>query len=624
MPHRLVEIKLLYWVTIVQPRSRLLSNIRVKSMTRFMIRVSMLALIALCLGASLSAAPKLRLRMPGSLPSENPFDRPVWVASGTNGPTDLAFHAYNGGDGALDVQVSGSAPWLTPQVDAAGPCPFDGSQSCRRVRVLFATGALADGTYEGKVTVRATAAIDAPQTVAVKVYVGGNVPSEIHLYVPPTAGASDAIIFNTPGKTGMSPTSVVPAGSFLSVSDNHGGSFRNVYDHRIAGTYQSGGAGNKPGTVTVSGSSFDADNGAIPVTLHVTASPIGVLSQQQVTINAAEGLDPVDAVVAVSNRGSGTLAVSGVTAAADDAGTWLSTTVLGDNAYGIHAAVGGLAAGLYQGTVTINSNAANSPHVVRVALLVETRSGPISFYRGAVNGANFEASRPLSPGVIGSVFGTQMSDAVAGAATVPLPKEMEGAKVLIDGIEAPLFFVSYGQVNFQVPYEVAPGERTLRVTRGGQAGNEISIQVASLSAGIFRLGIGEYGAIRNASKNNFPFPASFQQQYGIPASPALPGDVLEIYATGLGPLSRTVVSGAGAPNAEPLARALTDIKVLFSNPNPNVFGRTPQFIGLSPNFVGLFQVNVEVPISASPNARTPIFLDVPAVGLSNRVEIAVE
>jgi uncharacterized protein (TIGR03437 family) len=593
-------------------------------MTRFMIRVSMLALILLSLGISLSAAPKLRLRMPGALASENPFDQPVWIASGANGPTDLAFYAYNGGDGSLAVQASGSAPWLTPQVDAAAPCPFDGSISCRRIRVLFQTGALADGVYEGDVIVTATAAIDAPQTVPLKVYVGGNVPSEIHLYVPPTAGASDVIIFNTPGKTGMSPTSVVAAGEFLSVSDNHGGSFRNVYDHRIAGTYQSGGAGDKTGTVTVSGSAFAADNGAIPVTLHVTASPIGQLSQSLVTIHAAEGAAPADPVVALSNRGSGSLAVSGVTAAADDSGTWLSTTDLGNNAYGIHAAVDGLAAGLYQGTVTINSNAANSPHIVRVALNVATRSGPISFYRGAVNGANFEASRPLSPGVIASAFGTQMSDAVASAPSVPLPKEMEGTKVLIDGIEAPLFFVSYGQVNFQVPYEVAAGERTLRVIRDGQEGNEISIQVAPLSAGIFRLGIGEYGAIRNASRNNFPFPASFQQLYDIPASPALPGDVLEIYATGLGPLDRTVVSGAGAPNAEPLARALTDIKVLFSNQNPNVFGRTPQFIGLSPNFVGLFQVNVAVPISASPNDRTPVFLDVPGVGLSNRVEIAIQ
>ncbi len=585
-------------------------------MTRFMIRVSMLALIALCVGASLSAAPKLRLRMPGTLPSENPFDRPVWVTSGTNGPTDLAFHAYNGGDGALDVQASGSTSWLSPQVDAATPCPFDGSKSCRRIRVLLQAGALADGTYEGVVTVTATAAIDAPQTVAVKIYVGGNAPSAIHLYVPPTAGASDAIIFNTPGKAGMSPTNVVAAGSFLSVSDNHGGSFRNVYDHRIAGTYQGGGAGDRSGTVTVSGSAFAADNGAIPVTLHVTGSPIGVVSSS-VSINAAEGVQPPDAVVAVSNRGLGSLAVSDVTAEADDAGTWLSTTDLGNSAYGIHAAIDGLTAGLYQGTVTINSNAANSPHVIRVALQVATRSGPISAYRGAVNGANFEASRPLSPGVIASVFGSQMSDGVAGAPSIPLPKEMEGTKVMIDGIEAPLFFVSSGQVNFQVPYEVGAGERTLSVLRDGQPGNEISIQVAPLSAGIFRLGIGEYGAIRNASKGNFPFPASFQQQYNIPASPAVPGDVLEIYATGLGPLSRTVVSGAGAPNAEPLARALTDIKVIFSNPNPNNFGRTPQFIGLSPNYVGLFQVNVAVPISASPNARTPIYFDVPGVGLAS-------
>jgi uncharacterized protein (TIGR03437 family) len=595
-------------------------------MTRFMIRVSTLALIAFCLGASLSAAPKLRLRMPGMLPSENPFDRPIWIISGTNGPTDLAFHAYNGGDGALMVQASGSAPWLTPQVDAAAPCPFDGSKSCSQVRVLLQTGALEDGTYEGTVTVTAAAAIDAPQTVPVKVYVGGNAPSAIHLYIPPTAGAADSIIFNTPGKSGMSPTAVAPAGAFLSVSDNHGGSFRNVYDHRIAGTYQGDGEGDKSGTVTVSGSAFAADNGAIPVTMYVTSSPIGVVSPL-VTIHAAEGVAPPDTVLAVTNRGLGVLAVSGVTAEADDAGTWLATTDLGDNAYGIQAAVDGLTPGLYQGTVTIASNAANSPHVVRVALQVGTRSGPISAYRGAVNGANFEPSRPLSPGVIASVFGSQMSDGTAQAPIVPLPKEMEGTKVLIDGIEAPLFFVSSAQVNFQVPYEVAPGERTLTVMRDGQVGNEISIQVQPLSAGIFRLGIGEYGAIINATKKNFPFPASFQQQYGINASPALPGDVLEIYATGLGPLSRAVASGAGAPDGTPgndLAVALTDIKVLFSNQNPNVFGRTPQFVGLSPNFVGLFQVNVAVPLSSAPNPRTPIFLDVPAVGLSNRVEIAIE
>lgn len=591
-----------------------------------MIRVPMLALIALCLGATLSAAPKLRLRMPGMLPSENPFDRPIWVTPGTNGPTDLAFYAYNGGDGALMVEASGSAPWLTPQVDAAAPCPFDVSKSCRKVRVLLLTGALADGTYEGAVNVKAPTAIDAPQTVDVKIYVGSNTPSEIHLYVPPTAGAVDSIIFNTPGKSGVTPTTVVAAGAFLSVSDNHGGSFRNVYDHRIAGTYQGDGQGDKSGTVTVSGSSFAADNGAIPVTMHVTSNPIGVVSPL-VTINAAEGVAPPETILAVTNRGSGTLAVSGATVATDNQGAWLTATDLGNNAYGLQVAVAGLTAGLYQGTVTIASNAANSPHVVRVALQVGPRSGPISAYRGSVNGANFEPSRPLSPGLIASVFGSQMSDNVAQASSIPLPREMQGTKVLIDGIEAPLFFVSSSQVNFQVPYEVGPGERTLTVMRDGQVGNEVSVQIQPLSAGIFRLGIGEYGAIRNATKNNYPFPASFQQLHGINATPALPGDVLEIYATGLGPLSRSVTTGAGAPNGTPgndLARALTDIKVIFSNPNPNVFGRTPQFIGLSPNFVGLFQVNVAVPLSAAPNARTPIYLDVPAVGLSNRVEIAVE
>lgn len=595
-------------------------------MTRFMIRVSLLALV-LFMGTtvSLQAAPQLRLR----LPIDNTLDRAVWVNSGSNGPSNLEFHAYNVGDGALDVQVSGTAPWLVPQVDASAPCPFNGSISCRRIRVLFQSGALPDGTYEASIVVTATAAVDAPQTVPVKIYVGGNVPSAIHLYVPPTAGASDSIQFQTPGQQGVPPTGVGSAGSFLSVSASHNGSFREVYDHRVTGTFQAGsGVGDKAGTVTVSGSVFAADNGAVPVTLHVTNGPIGQLSTSRALINTAVGLAAPDYVVSVSNRGSGALAISSADISTDDSGTWLQATDLGNNAYALHTTTDGLPAGRYQGTVTINSNAANSPHIVRVTLQNAARSSPFSYYRGAVNGANFEASRPLAPGAIASVFGEQLADMVASAQAVPLQKEMGGVKVLVDGIEAPLFFVSYGQINIQVPFEVGPGQKILQIMRDGQLGNQVSIQVDPFSAGIFRLGIGEYGAIRNGSKNNFPFPASFNQQYGILAAPAQPGDVLEIYATGLGPLNRQVASGAGGPNGTapsgPVAHALTqNIKVRFSE-NLLTFGQTPQFIGLSPNFVGLFQVNVAVPISTSPNPRTPVLLDIPGKGLSNRVEIAVQ
>jgi uncharacterized protein (TIGR03437 family) len=592
-------------------------------MTRFMIRVSLLALVLTSATASLFAAPQLRLRMPGSQPAENPFSRAIWVASGSTGPANLEFHAYNGGDGSLDVQVSGSESWITPQVDAAAPCPFDAGLGCRRVRVLLATGALSDGTYEGVVTVTATAAIDAPQTVAVKIYVGGNVPAEVHLYVPPTSGSSDFILFQTPGLQGQPPTGVVPAGSFLSVSASHNGSFRQVYDHRVTGTYQSGGVGDQSGSVTVSGSAFAADNGFLPVTLHVTSGAIGQLNSQQTTITAPEGMAGPDFTISVSNRGSGSLTVSSADVTTDDAGTWLSANSAGNNTYALRATTDSLAVGSYLGTVLLNSNAANSPHRVRVKLQVTARTGPVSFYKGAVNGASFETTRPLAPGVIASTFGAQLTDATASASTLPLPTELSGTKVLINGVAAPLYFVAAGQVNFQVPYGVPEGQGTLQMMRDGQMGNPVSIQIDSFSAGVFRIGIGEYGAIQNASQGNkFPIPTALGLQFGLETAPARPGDVLVIYATGLGPLDNAVQSGAAAPDS-PLARAIVIPTVNFGSSFAGPLA-TPIFVGLAPGFVGLFQVNVVIPPDMATNPNTPVTLDIPNKGATNRVEIAIQ
>jgi hypothetical protein len=58
-------------------------------MTRFMNRVSLLALVLVSATISLVAAPQLRLRMPGSQPAQNPFSRAIWVASGSSGPTNI-------------------------------------------------------------------------------------------------------------------------------------------------------------------------------------------------------------------------------------------------------------------------------------------------------------------------------------------------------------------------------------------------------------------------------------------------------------------------------------------------------------------------------------------------------
>ena len=72
---------------------------------------------------------------------------------------------------------------------------------------------------------------------------------------------------------------------------------------------------------------------------------------------------------------------------------------------------------------------------------------------GVVNGASF-SNQPITAGLMGSIFGTNLAFFTLTANSVPLPSTLGGSSIQIDGVAAPLFFVSPGQINFQVPWEL--------------------------------------------------------------------------------------------------------------------------------------------------------------------------
>ncbi len=72
---------------------------------------------------------------------------------------------------------------------------------------------------------------------------------------------------------------------------------------------------------------------------------------------------------------------------------WLSTEDLGNNIFFIRATVAGLEMGLYEGELSFNSNAANSPLRIPVALEVRESSAPEALFSGVVNGASFDPSK---------------------------------------------------------------------------------------------------------------------------------------------------------------------------------------------------------------------------------------
>jgi len=234
---------------------------------------------------------------------------------------------------------------------------------------------------------------------------------------------------------------------------------------------------------------------------------------------------------------------------------------------------------------------------------------------GTVNGASF-SDRPVAVGSIASTFGHNLAFSPAVAGSLPLPFSLGGAVLRLAGRAVPLIFVSPQQINFQVPWELAGLDSAIvQVSVGGVAGTTQSVRLAEYSPAIFTLsqsGSGQ-GAVLIGNTSEVAAPVG-----SLPgARPALRGEVISIFCTGLGPVSNPPASGAPAP-ADPLSVALTLPTVTFGNTLASVV-----FAGLAPGFVGLYQVNVEVPADAPTGDSVPLAITMGGVQ-SSTVTIAVQ
>jgi uncharacterized protein (TIGR03437 family) len=222
-------------------------------------------------------------------------------------------------------------------------------------------------------------------------------------------------------------------------------------------------------------------------------------------------------------------------------------------------------------------------------------AAPAVFPGGIVNAASFAKDGAVAPGSIISVFGRNMSTGQGGAASLPLPTNLAGATLSIAGADVPLFYSSTGQINAQLPYELAANARQQVVVKAADFLTvPETVTVAEARPGIFttnQQGTGQ-GAILNASGAL------------ADASGAVPvGGVVQIFATGLGMTNPAVPSGQPAPGAEPLARVAAPVTVRIGGQDAEV-----QFAGLAPGFVGLYQVNAVVPAGTAPGSAVSVVI----------------
>jgi uncharacterized protein (TIGR03437 family) len=220
------------------------------------------------------------------------------------------------------------------------------------------------------------------------------------------------------------------------------------------------------------------------------------------------------------------------------------------------------------------------------------RQTPVYSEASIVNAAT-NVPGPLAPLGLVSLYGKDL--AVVSRAITPadirngqLPTTLigTGVSIAIDNISVPILFVSPGQVNFLIPGNIRPGRRTLRLLANGKSGPDIQVQIADSSPGMFQL---DANAVIATLANGSLITAE---------SPAAPGDVLIIYAAGLG-ATQPAISGLMIPVAAAPISARSNFAVLLNDkpiPDENIL-----YAGLTPGFAGLYQINCRLPAETPPN-----------------------
>jgi len=247
------------------------------------------------------------------------------------------------------------------------------------------------------------------------------------------------------------------------------------------------------------------------------------------------------------------------------------------------------------GLSTVDNNNYELQLGVRAA--AATGTGVFVNPQGVLNAGSFApVGAPLSPGSFFTIFGGGLSSATTVAASLPFPTTLNGVQVLVNGMAAPLYFVSTGQISALVPFGATGSTATVQVVNGAARSNSVELPLGRTSPGIFTIppaGTGPAALLR----------ADFTLI--SPTSGARRGDTVQLFLTGLGAVSPAGRDGAAA-SASPLSLVTADVKVYVGGRQATVL-----FKGLAPGLAGLYQINFTIPLNAPTGPGVALAIETP-------------
>ncbi len=199
---------------------------------------------------------------------------------------------------------------------------------------------------------------------------------------------------------------------------------------------------------------------------------------------------------------------------------WLTVFPLagtGNTTLNLSASAAGLSNGVYNAVLSIQAQ----------DVLPQSIQVPVTFVVGAssnlsIGGIGNAASgaHTFAPGQLVAVYGSNLAAAEQIAGIQPLPLTMNGTSATVNGVAAPLWFVSPVQVNLQIPYETSAGPAVLGMNNGGQIASW-QFSVTPTAPGIF-------------ASNGSLVPSATGQQ----------GEEIVVFITGDGDVRPTLATGA--------------------------------------------------------------------------------
>jgi uncharacterized protein (TIGR03437 family) len=216
---------------------------------------------------------------------------------------------------------------------------------------------------------------------------------------------------------------------------------------------------------------------------------------------------------------------------------------------------------------------------------------------GVVDGASFQAGA-LSPCGWVTIFGENLADATMFAPAAPLPFSLQGAQVFLAGQPMPLQYVSSGQINAQAPCGIQPNSEVgLQILHGSQHSLPVNVVVATAQPEIFTVSQGGSGQAAAFWTNG-----QGAHVVADSANPVSAGDVIEIYALGLGAVTPAVPEGSLAP-LDVLSKTVLPATVTIAGKSAEVV-----YSGLTPGSIGIYQVNAKIPGGFTSSGVTPLYI----------------